>query len=335
MKQRFTYTALLLISSCIFSCTQENSNVKEVSEATSHAKETEAQPADEPLSEESRQELVRECEAYWAERKKLNARKADYFEKNVLAKALATPEVSEQNRKFLLDLKVYLRQSVAERSELLAPRQLLFPIFKLNKDELGIVGLPAYDYTNHSLIDISEESRLLSQHQTKTDVVPHTETEVVFHKAIADSLFKQLDRVVYTFTAQKPVKTQLQHFGSYTGECLEYYLYQLDAKPFDSQDKVMFGSRYNLNLTYKNHPEIDKLYKEQSRPQCADCPNSDEFTTTFANLTGVEDLYFTYADTFPLNNQLNTPSRGLVMKMDDKLVYLWYAEVDLVGCSCI
>ncbi|MDX5419676.1 MAG: hypothetical protein LPK09_10715 [Hymenobacteraceae bacterium] len=46
-------------------------------------------------------------------------------------------------------------------------------------------------------------------------------------------------------------------------------------------------------------------------------------------------LYFAYADAFPLNDQLDTPSRMLVMKMGDKMVYLWCKEVDLFGCSCL
>ncbi|MCX2740589.1 hypothetical protein [Pontibacter anaerobius] len=334
MKQLIYSVTFLLSSTLILSCYQGEAKQEAIATESEEAIQAN-QSVTKAHSEVNREKLASECEAYYDEWEKLNAEKAGFFEKNILAKALANPELPEQNRKFLLDLKEYLHQSEIDKSGKLAPQQLLFPVFKLNESELGVIGFPQYDTKDETYTDISAEHKLLNSHNISTTADPHIETKLVYHKQLADSLFRHLDRSVYTFTDQQPVKTQLQNFGSYNGECLEYYHYQLNPQPYSTNDKVMFGSRYNLELRYKTQPDIDRLNKAQYKPQCADCPESIEATITFSSLKGVDGLYFTYADTFPLNNKLETPSRGLVMKMGDKIVYLWYAEVDLIGCSCI
>ncbi|WP_439880817.1 hypothetical protein ACSX1A_16885 [Pontibacter sp. MBLB2868] len=334
MNQLVYAITFILSSTLILSCSQGEAKQEAIAIESEEAIQA-SQPVTNAHSEVNREKLANECEAYYEEWEKLNAEKADYFEKNILAKALANPELPEKNRKFLLDLKEYLRQSDIDKSGKLVPQQLLFPVFKLNEGELGIIGFPQYDTKDETFTDISAERKQLKSHNISTTADPHTEKNLVYHKQMADSLFRHLDSSVYTFTAQKSVKTQLQNFATYTGECLEYYNYLLDTKPFNSNDRILFGSKYNIELTFRNYPEIDVALKSQLKPECADCPSSFELEKTFASLKGVDGLYFNYADTFPLNNKLETPSRGLVMKMGDKIVYLWHDEVDLIGCSCI
>lgn len=336
MKLSLIYSALIPAFLLMVSCTQDQHTKQlEADTELSPPEQASAQPVEQENSKQNQEQLAKECEAYFAEWKKLNAGKAAYFEHNILSNALANPELPEHNREFLLALKPYLHQSLEERSKILAPDQLLFPIFKLNEGELGIFGFPEYDMANQTLSDISAESSLLNSRYDSTVADLHTEPTLIFHQEITDSLFRNSAKPVYTFTTKKHVETQVQNFGSYTGECLEYYHYQLGAKPYNSSDRVLFGSKYNLNLDYRNFPEIDLLMRNQVKPHCADCPSSEEFTKTFAAVKGVDGLYFVYADTFPLNNKLSTPSRGLVMKMGDKMVFLWYKEVDLFGCSCL
>ncbi|GAB2775483.1 hypothetical protein GCM10010465_22460 [Actinomadura fibrosa] len=57
---------------------------------------------------------------------------------------------------------------------------------------------------------------------------------------------------------------------------------------------------------------------------------------TFARVKGTNNLFFAFADTFPINNELDTPSRALILVNEkDELIYLWYEEIDLFGCSCL
>ncbi|MFD2246753.1 hypothetical protein [Pontibacter ruber] len=292
MKQLLLLLSIVLKSALLLSCSQGEAKQEAKAAEPEAISQTTTPPAIKAHSELNREKLVSECEAYYDEWERLNAGKVDLFEKNILAKALANPGLPEQNRKFLLALKEYLRQPVTEQGKTLAPQQLLFPVFNLNEGELGVISFPQYDTKDETFTDISVERTMLNSHRIATTTDPHTETKLVYHKQVADSLFKHLNKTVYTFTDQKPVKAELQNFGSYTGECLEYYNYQLNPQPYSPSDRVMIGSKYNLELTYKNQPEIDKLHKAQSKPQCYDCPTSEEFTKTFASLKGVEGLYF-------------------------------------------
>jgi hypothetical protein len=52
-------------------------------------------------------------------------------------------------------------------------------------------------------------------------------------------------------------------------------------------------------------------------------------------MAGTDNLFFIYADTFPLNTELDTPIRGLVIRVNSKLIYIWAEELDLFGCSCL
>ncbi|RDV14410.1 hypothetical protein DXT99_14920 [Pontibacter diazotrophicus] len=340
MKQhyRYNYILYLLVMSFAFSCKQKETQPDLDAIETAMGKEEAPAAVDSSIqtaAEEANEALIRECTTYLEEWEKLNATKAAFYTTVVLPKALANPELPEQNRVFLLALETYLNQSVEEARAVPTTEQLLFPIFKLEEKELGIFGFPAYDHTNESFIDISAENKILTSSRLTATIDSTAIDKVVFHTELADSLFRNTDQTFTAFTTGRKVQTKVVNFGSYAGECLEYYNYLIDSQPFKATDKVLFGSRYNLDLTYKHYPAIDAQLQRQVKKECEDCPNSREQEKTFAALKGVDDIYFTYADTFPLNNELETPLRGLVMKMGSKIVYLWYAEVDLFGCSCL
>lgn len=298
-------------------------------------KEVAADSSKATAAEKATEALRQECADYFVEREKLNSSKATYFKTVVLPRALSNPELTEQNRAFLLALETYLNQSEEEVRAIPTTEQILFPIFKVKEKELGIFGFPAYDYISESFLDISIENKILTSSKLTAAIDSTSINNVVFHPELADSLFRNQNQTFTAFTTGRKVKTKVVNFGSFAGECLEYYNYLIDSQPFRASDKVLFGSRYNLDLVYAGQPEVDLLMKVQLKEKCADCPGSDEYQKTFASLKGVPDVYFTYADTFPLNNELETPLRGLVMKMDDKIVHLWGARLDLYGCSCL
>ncbi|WP_347157634.1 hypothetical protein [Pontibacter chitinilyticus] len=338
MKQHVQYLILSLVLLFVAAC-QQKEKVPDLDKIeTEMGKEAPAAAVDSSSQKEVEQvneALAKECQAYWAEQQKLDSAKVDYFSTVVLPKALANPALTAQNRMFLLALQQYLQQSPEERHSTLTTSQVLFPIFKLEKNELGVLGFPAYDQNDQTFQDISLENKVLLNSKLTGAVDTAAKNKIVLHPALADSLFKNTSEPLYAFTTGRRTKTKVVNFGSFANECLEYYNYLLDTKPFKATDKVLFGSPYNLDLVYAAYPSVDQLMQQQLKPACFDCPTSSAQEKTFAALKGVNSLYFTYADTFPLNNQLQTPSRGLLMVMDGKIVYLWYAEVDRVGCSCI
>lgn len=341
MKQRYRYALLFLILLSAYSCRQaeEQPDIEaiEAEMAKGDSSTVAAVVVDTAgtAAAEATEALVKECTAYFEEWKKLRAASTDYYRTVVLPKALANPRLPEQNRAFLLALEIYLSQTPEEIRAIPTTNQLLFPIFKVNEKEMGVFAFPAYDTASEDFIDISIENNILTRSKLTATIDSTAQYKVVFHPELADSLLKTINPTITAFTTAGRVETKVVNFGSYAGECLEYYNYLLDSKPFNKNAKVLFGSIYNLSLAYKNHPKVDAAMRDQLNEKCSDCPNSMEEQQTFATLEGVEGLYFMYADTFPLNNKLETPSRALVMEMDGKLAYLWYQEVDLFGCSCL
>ncbi|GHA64821.1 hypothetical protein [Pontibacter akesuensis] len=341
MKQRYSYAILFLILLGAFSCRQaeEQPDIEaiEAEMAKGDSATVAAVVADTAgtAAAKATEALAKECIAYFEEWEKLRAASTDYYRTVVLPKALANPRLPEQNMAFLLALEIYLSQTPEEIRAIPTTNQLLFPIFKVNEKEMGVFAFPAYDTASEDFIDISIENNILARSKLTATIDSSAQYKVVFHPELADSLLKTIDPTVTAFTAKGKVKTKVVNFGSYAGECLEYYNYLLDSKPFSKHAKVLFGSIYNLSLAYRNYPKVDATMLEQLNEKCFDCPSSMEEQKTFATLEGVEGLYFAYADTFPLNNKLDTPSRALVMDMDGKMIYLWYQEVDLAGCSCI
>jgi hypothetical protein len=100
--------------------------------------------------------------------------------------------------------------------------------------------------------------------------------------------------------------------------------------------QLLSSSPYKIDLVFENTKRIDSLIKSDYKKECLDCPNSTELQKTFARIKGTDNLYFIYADTFPINNKLDTPSRALILiNKEDEIIYLWYDEIDLFGCSCL
>ena len=97
----------------------------------------------------------------------------------------------------------------------------------------------------------------------------------------------------------------------------------------------MFLSKFPLELEFTGAAEIDQIWESHYKCFCYDCVFKIEPRLVFAKLARVENIYFTYTDTFPLNTGFDYPQRALVMRMGDYIVDLWVEEVDLFGCSCL
>ena len=130
--------------------------------------------------------------------------------------------------------------------------------------------------------------------------------------------------------------TKIKELGVFLDACLEYFEYSIDTTEISINDKLLFGSKYDIDLIFENNPFVDSLIQNSVIDECLDCPNSLKKQKTFARLGGIENLYFVFADTFPINNKIKTPSRALIfVNESNEIIYLWYDEIDLFGCSCL
>ena len=277
--------------------------------------------------------IENECDEYWKLRTPNDSIKINYINE-LLYKS---NEVPTTNKDFLIQLQINLKISRTNRASKLKIEQILFPVFKLKEEEMGIFSFPVYNYDNNNFEDISIENKLI---RGRTDFYEGDSMEnfgkLIYYQNILDSIYPNDKPSIYIFSKNGVRQSQVINFGMYLDECLEYYNYSIDKSNIKPNDDILLGSRLNLELIYENNADIDSLVKRQIKKECYDCPNSFDLQKTFARVKGFGNLFFLYADTFPLNNQLDTPSRSLVLKTNkNTIVYLWYEEVDLFGCSCL
>ena len=138
---------------------------------------------------------------------------------------------------------------------------------------------------------------------------------------------------LFIFTSDKTYQDSVVAFGYNDDPCREYYVYELGNQ---LSSKVLFGSKFQLQLEYLKDESIDTAIEKHSPVKCFDCVRQYEPELVFAKLKGVDNLYFTYTDTFDPENQHDYPSRSIIMVLEDgRIAYLWSESVDLFGCACL
>lgn len=268
-----------------------------------------------------------ECEKYWSLRFPKDSVKQNYLDRIILKNPNG---LTDNNKRFVSALK-------NQDNSKLAIDNILFPIFRLSEDEIGIFSFPKYKQVDGKFIDISRETALVENFNEINENAINHYKKTVYYQQVLDSLYTNQEKpIIRYYTTSTSKSAQIKDLGIYTGECIEYYQYSFDTTNLSENDKVLFGSTLDIDLVYESNPKIDSLLKNQVKKECLDCPSSSHLEKTFAKLQGTDNLYFIYADTFPLNNELDTPSRGLILLNEhDNIVYLWYDEIDLFGCSCL
>ncbi len=275
------------------------------------------------------------CDSLFAEGRRLDSLKGFYFRKYILSKALKNNSLSEPNKKFLLALDRFLSEEQSQLDSPLTTEKILFPIFTIEEGHTGIFGFPRYDHQNGLVMkDISFEHRLISQtnYYRKGNWEPNRRT---YFPTIFDSLYSAGSKGIYIYTDKTRKRSEITNFGYIDGECLAYYHFPLKKGTYSSSDKVLFGSRFPLDLIFENNQVFDKVIPDTTADGCYDCPIDSYPTVSFAKIAGTEDLYFMYSDTFPISTEIYYPSRSLTMKLNGKLISLWAESIDLLGCSCI
>jgi hypothetical protein len=86
-----------------------------------------------------------ECKKYFMRQDSLNKIKPDYFRTHVLEPAIRNTKVTEQNKKFLNELYKHLKLSFIEQVTIPILETPIYPIFKLEENQLGVFATPKYD----------------------------------------------------------------------------------------------------------------------------------------------------------------------------------------------
>ena len=221
----------------------------------------------------------------------------------------------------------FLRALVSENKTDLAFNKVLFPIFRLSENEIGV-----FTYSNSK-----PEIRLINKFDTIQENVEKNIGAVIFYPQLLNYVFNGETRPDIKYYSKDRIGiTKIKELGIFLDACLEYFEYSIDTIDISINDKLLFGSKYDIDLIFENNPFIDSLIQNSVIDDCLDCPNSMKKQKTFARLYGTKNLYFVFADTFPINNKLLTPSRALILvNENNEIIYFWYDEIDLFGCSCL
>ncbi|WP_196894543.1 hypothetical protein [Aureivirga marina] len=315
---------LIIILACfsIFSCKENPSKEEKISfkdlklETTNQTNQSKLEQS---ISEEKEKVTKIDCEKYF-EMKFPN----DSIKSSIIDEVLQNNKLSESNINFLQSLK---NKRDYKKLEI---KNSLSPIFRISKDEIGIFGRPYYG-------ESSEEEILIKKFDTlKTQNGYNNEKIVTNYLPNALESIKNEIPELYYYTDKKSDKLDLKELGYFKGECLDFYEYTFDTSNITLEDKVLFSSKHKLDLVYENNSKIDSLIENKVKKECWDCPSSDYLMKTFAKIKGTDNLYFAYADTFPINNELDMPSRALIIvNKDESIYYLWHDGIDLFGCSCL
>lgn len=260
---------------------------------------------------------ITDCDEYW-----INILPGDTLKIKLINEILSEKKglLSQNNLTFLLAL-------ISEKKTDFTFNDVLFPIFRLSEKEIGV-------FANSNS---TKETRLVERFDTIYENAEKYIGNIRFYPQLLNFVFKGENRPeIYYFSINGTGKTKIKELGIYISDCLEYYEYSIDTSNISLNDKLFFGSKHDIDLVYENNPSIDTLINNSYKEHCHDCPNSMKKQRTFARIKGTDNLYFIYADTFPINNKLKTPSRALILvNKNNEIIYLWYDEIDLFGCSCL
>ena len=262
-----------------------------------------------------------------------------YFKEQILRPALLNDEVPAVNKDFLNALNDYL--DLGWKEELMKPtlEKPIFPVFFLKESQSGIVNVPKTicdrtpDGRYSSCNDFSYERSMVRKHKEVDSTLDYSfyqEAEFTKSKLVYNAIDPQSK--VYIFEANGKERLQIEEFGFYEGECLTYYHYGLE-KP--NNKRRLIGSSFDLELEFGRYPGIDKLIADQYK-DCWDCRTEFEPEIAFAKIKGVDNMYFTYTDSFDDENQYFYPTRSLVVILNTgEVATLWSESIDLFGCSCL
>lgn len=277
-------------------------------------------------------QLSSECKIYWKRQDSLNKIKPEYFKTYVLEPAIRNTKVSEQNKKFLNELYKHLKLSFNERVSIPTLETPIFPIFKFEENQLGVFATPKYDcYKKNGSTQCdnirAENIEIKNSKEYPKDQNYSSNPKLTAYKQAYHNLVK--NNQIYIYTIDSKYSDKIVEFSHFSSVSLEYYHYMLKDQ---TAQNVIIGSPFNIELEYHNFPEIDEKIISQEKLKCYDRVYEYKQLKTFAILKGVENIYFSYADNFPINDDSNRFKRSLIMLMEDgTIVTLWSESINRNG----
>ena len=268
------------------------------------------------------------CETLWANMAPEKVVKIELL-KEIL---IENKELAGDNKKLIQNLLDLLEATIDDDLNL-AIDEPLFPIYRLKKNQIGIIRKAGPIEVDGQFIDNAKEHEIL-QENFAYQSIDSMSVLVNFPEEFSE-LFNDNPPTINYYSISRKSRCKLQGLSYLDDQCLTYYQYDLNLIDAQNEDSILFGSRLSLDLEFGSFLEIDKGLKSQYKGDCMDCPSNYPNQKTFAKLKGTSNVYFTYADSFPVNTKLAAPSRSLVMKKKDgKIITLWSSELDLSDCGC-
>ncbi len=276
------------------------------------------------------------CEKWFKERKRLDSLKYYYFIDSIYMPALRDPGIPVLNRNILESIKTGLEEKDLSK--------LFHPIYRLRQNMTSIISFDDYernlleeairtDSITFSYYRMTNESENIIAVDSTYNIDEH-----IYYYTRLDSLkkIKNLDQSIIAIGLNGTTSLEIRNVGFMLGDCLEFVTYEIDNSDIPTGINFIFGSTEEIILEFNNNKKLDSLHKITYEETCYDCVYKYEQLVSFARFKGVEDLYFCYADSFPINNKYDYPTRSLTMVMHDtSIAHLWYKNIDLFGCSCL
>lgn len=269
------------------------------------------------------------CSSFWAE----YAPEASVKIKIIQDILDGEHDLSSENIRFLKNLKKSFNRSFHPDTLLSTLDQPIYPIYRLKKDQIGILGFYRSENINGPWEDITTENMALQEnygYQSFDSVGKLCHFPEEFSE-----MYNDAPPSINIYSISKKGKSRIKNLAYLGDDCLSYFQYDFSLSEKNSKDSILFGSKYSLDIEFGSYPEINQKFKTQFADGCMDCPTNYPDQVTFAKLNGVDNIYFSFADEFPLNTKLATPSRSIVyIDEKGKVITLWTVELDLSGCGC-
>jgi hypothetical protein len=269
------------------------------------------------------------CESFWA-----NMSPELEVRVKILTEILeGENELKGDNKKFLQSLLNEIKRNPTSDTLLLTIDKPIYPIHRLKQNQIGVLGYMSNDDFNGTWEEYAKEQDVVKGNFAYQSI-DSLGVLCYFPEEFSD-LYNDAPPSFYWYSLKKKNRSSFTNLGYLGNDCISYFQYDFTMSKSDETESILFGSPFSLDLEFNSFPEIDNAFKKQYAEGCSSCPTNYPDQKTFAKINGVNNLYFVYADNFPVNSKLAKPSRSLVMKMaNGQVVTLWTIELDLVGCGC-
>lgn len=276
-----------------------------------------------------------ECETYWKNFQNLQDSISLKFEDRILSQIERTG-ISDENVAFLKKLSSFIRLSPEDKIKNGTFDKPIVPVFQLIDRPTGV-----FAFKKMACVEQENGRTRCNDQSHEAKAIRNNNEYMKGSGFMQDTLgycpisFEDLkpSHSIFIYTTDKTYQDAIVAFGYNNDACREYYVYELGNQ---QSSKVLFGSKFQLQMEYLKDESIDKAIKKHSPVKCFDCVSEYEPELVFAKLKGVDNLYFTYTDSFDPENQYDYPRRSIIMVLEDgRVAYLWSESVDLFGCACL